>query len=249
MIHAMIFDLDGTLVQTEKLKALSDARAAVNLRPDLTEDTVVEAFKQVVGLSRSEVAEYLMARFELEEAAGAKMKIYQVDTPWQAFIQERLQIYERMLLDPRVVIRHQWPHNMALLKRARESCQKVGLATMSYCAQVQRVLDILDLKETFDFVASRDDVGSGKPDPEIYRLVSRQLGVPPDRCLVIEDSPVGVKSAIAAEMACIAVTTPFTKEAIHRESLLDSRWIVDDPARLISVVDQRLDGGCNGPIR
>ncbi|MGD9331671.1 MAG: hypothetical protein PVJ53_10190 [Desulfobacterales bacterium] len=58
------------------------------------------------------------------------MPINQVDTPRQAFIQERPRIYERMLRDPRVIIRHQGPHSMALLKRARQSGPKGGLAAM-----------------------------------------------------------------------------------------------------------------------
>ena len=59
MIRAMIFDLDGTLVQTEKLKALSYARAAVALRPELKEADVIETFKDVVGSPRHEVAQTL----------------------------------------------------------------------------------------------------------------------------------------------------------------------------------------------
>ena len=55
MIRAFVFDLDGTLVETEELKALSYARAATELRPALREDEVVEAFKDLVGLSRQEV--------------------------------------------------------------------------------------------------------------------------------------------------------------------------------------------------
>jgi hypothetical protein len=59
----MIIDLDGTLVQTEKLKALSYVKAAVELSPgDIREDQVVEAFKNVVGLSRGEVAQSLVDR-------------------------------------------------------------------------------------------------------------------------------------------------------------------------------------------
>jgi len=236
----MIFDLDGTLVQTERLKAISYAQAAVELRPDaVTEAAVVSAFRDVVGLSRNEVATTLVERFDLAEAAGARRAEFGVNTPWQAYIQLRLRHYESLLADPDVLRRNQWPHAVNLLRAARLAKCRVGLATMSYCAQVQRVLDVLNLHDQFDFVASRDDVEHGKPDPEIYRLVARQLGAPPAECLVIEDSPSGVKAALAAGMHVIAVSTPFTREGLHRGQLLDPRWIVDDPATLPSVV-QRL---------
>lgn len=240
MIRAMIFDLDGTLVQTEKLKALSYARAAKALRPELNEVDVIEAFKDVVGLSRHEVAQKLLARFGLETVARTHMDAYSVETPWQAYIQMRLKIYNDLLANPEVIVRNQWPHNVELLKRAAETCAKVGLATMSFCSQVQRVLSILKLDDVFDFVASRADVENGKPDPEIYLLVADQLGVPPSECLVIEDSPTGVKAALAAGMACIAVSTPFTRQALHATGILDDRWIVDDPDTLLTVVDRTM---------
>ncbi len=109
---------------------------------------------------------------------------------------------------------------------------------MSRCKQAQRVLEALDLADAFDFVATRDDVERGKPDPEIYQLVARELDVPPAECLVIEDSPSGVKAALAAGMWCVAVTTPFTRQRIHAKGLLDERWIVDDPDTLPDVVQQ-----------
>ncbi len=237
MIRAMIFDLDGTLVQTERLKAISYARAAIELCPrDITEAEVIEAFKEVVGLSRREVALGLMERFGLEEVARRRMAEFGVRTPWQAFVQIRLSIYEQMLADPKVLRNNQWPHNMALLQEARQTRCKVGLATMSYCPQVQRVLEILNLREAFDFVASRDDVEHGKPDPEIYLLVAHELEVSPAECLVIEDSPSGVKAALTAGMTCIAVTTPFTREAIHAQKLLPETYIVDDPDQLPDAV-------------
>ena len=75
MIRAMIFDLDGTLVQTERLKAISYAQAAVELRPDtVTEAAVMATFREVVGLSRNEVAQTLVERFDLGiEEASARM--------------------------------------------------------------------------------------------------------------------------------------------------------------------------------
>lgn len=242
MICAMIFDLDGTLVKTEKLKALSYARAVVELCPQsVEEDEVVEAFKDVVGLSRREVAMALVDRFGIEEQAAARMSEFGVSAPWQAFVQVRLGYYEDMLADPEVLRDNQWPHSMDLLRTARANNCKTGLATMSHCQQVQRVLKILDLTEAFDFIASRDDVEQAKPDPEIYDLVSTELDVLPRDCLVIEDSPSGVKAALAAGMWCIAVTTPFTQEALHREQLLAERWIVDNPARLAEVVQELFD--------
>ena len=238
----MIFDLDGTLVQTEKLKAISYARAAVELCPqDVSEDEVLEAFKEVVGLPRSEVAQRLVDRFQLQDKAAERMSEYGVDTPWQAFIQARLRHYEQMLADPQVIVTHQWPHNMAVLEMARVNQYSTGLATMSRCRQAMHVLQILKLQQAFDFIASRDDVENGKPDPEIYRLVARELEIPAAECLVLEDSPSGIEAATAAGMWCIAVTTPFTHDGVHKQALLPPEWIVDDPGQVLVMVERMLE--------
>ncbi len=237
MVLAVIFDLDGTLVETEELKALSYARAAVELRPhDLSEVEVIEAFKEVVGFSRREVALALIQRFALEESAQARMAEFSVDSPWQAYVQIRLRFYEDMLNDPGLLRRYQYPHNLALLRKAREGGCLTALATMSYCAQVRRVLDVLGLSKSFDFIASRDDVEHGKPDPEIYLLVAQELGISPEDCLVIEDSPTGVKAGLAAGMNVVAVGTHFTRSLLHESMLLPAGHIVDDPATLPQVV-------------
>ena len=241
MIKAILFDLDGTLAQTESLKAISYARAAVELRPDdLTEAKVIEAFKDVVGLSRREVSVALMKRFGLEESSRARMAEFGVKSPWQAFAQLRLRIYEAMLADAEILLAHQCPYNTALLRWARRTRYRTGLATMSYCAQANRVLEILGLQNEFDFVATREDVENGKPDPEIYLLVARELAVPAVECLVIEDSPSGVKAALGAGMCCIVVTTDLTRKPVHASTLLDKRWIVDDAASLHDVVQQMI---------
>lgn len=241
MIRAMIFDLDGTLVQTERLKAYSYARAALALRPDyVTEAAVLEFFKEVVGLPRNEVASAMLTRFDLTDAASRYMTEFGVGTPWQAFIQLRLREYDAMLADPDLLRQNQWPHNVQLLLMAHATGCKVGLATMSHCAQVEHVLRVLEMREYFDFVATRDDVALGKPDPEIYLLVARELGVTPAECLVIEDSPTGVKAAQAAGMAVIAVTTPFTREAFADGKVLNRRWVVDDPTQLTDAVNHAM---------
>ncbi len=233
MIQAWIFDLDGTLVQTERLKARSYARAVAELCPrEVSEEQVIEAFKQVVGKSRKEVAEYLVSRFDLGDAIAGLSNEFGGQKTWQIFIQLRLRHYEEIIKDPEVLRRNQWPHNVDLLNEVHAGGCKTALVTMSTCAQANRVLDVLGLHDRFDFVATRDDVERGKPDPEIYLLALDALGVAGDEALAIEDSPSGVAAGLAAGLHVIAVATPFTIEALHRGKLLPDEWIVDDPASL-----------------
>lgn len=239
-ISAVIFDLDGTLIETEELKALSYARAATELGPGLREDDVVEAFRDLVGLPREEVATSLMERFGLEEAARARTEEFGVDEPWRAYVEIRLQDYEEMLKDTDLLLRQRYPHNIALLQELRDD-YPTGLSTMSRRYQVERMLSVLDLEDAFDVVATRDDVERGKPDPEIDLLVAHRLGVPPEECLVIEDSPAGVEAALAARMPVVAVPTELTKPKFRDSEVLDPRWVVDDPEELPDVVRRRIE--------
>ena len=237
MIRATIFDLDGTLVQTERLKSLSYAQAALELCPhDIAAVDVIEAFKEVVGRSRQEVATHLVERFDLESIAGTRMAEFGVTTPWQAFVQVRLRYYNEMIDDPSVIRGNRWPHTIALLEAAREAECKTALATMSHCEQMRRVVDALDLTDAFDFTASRDDVENGKPDPEIYLLVADAIAVAPNECIVMEDSANGIRAGLAAGMHVVAVATPFTRESVREASLLPPERIVDDPNDLVGVV-------------
>lgn len=236
MIRAVIFDLDGTLVETEELKALSYARAARELRPDLDESEVVEGFKDLVGLSRREVAAGLARRFGLEGAARARMAEFGVKAPWQAYVQIRLRVYEGLLADPDLVEAHRYPHNVVLLHEVRRLGYPTGLATMSHCEQARRVLGILGLADEFDVIATHDDVDQPKPDPEIDLLVARELGIAPRECLVVEDSPAGVAAGLAAGMEVVAVTTELTRQRFREGDLLDRCRVVYDPRELPIVV-------------
>ena len=239
MIKAVIFDLDGTLVQTEKLKALSYARAAVELCPDdLSEDEVTEAFKDVVGLSRREVATELMERFGLEEQAKERMEVFGVRKPWQGYVQVRLDIYEKMLADPETISNNRWEDALQLLDVVNARSCKTGLATMSHNEQAYQVLEILELTDAFDFIATRDDVDESKPNPEIYHLVMNELGERPETTLVIEDSPAGVEAALNAGADVVAVSTPFTRKRLHELERLPKNRLVDDRERLLEVVQE-----------
>ncbi len=243
-VRAMIFDLDGTLVQTERLKAWSYATAVqrLSLTP-VADEQVLEVYKGVVGRSREEVSAALVAAFGLAPATQPRLAEWQAQYPWQVLARMRLEAYAALLADTELLRANQWPHNVALLRLARQTHCRTALASMSYCEQVMRVLQAVELTNEFDLILSREDVDQPKPDPEIYRLAARLLGEAPQACLVIEDSPAGVQAALAAGMRVVAVSTPLTRERLHAQQQLAPEWIVDDPANLLAVVAHAMRAG------
>jgi beta-phosphoglucomutase len=236
-LRAVCFDLDGTLIETEALKALSYAGAAVELRPDaLRESDIIGAYNDLVGLPREQVVAELMRRFSLAEPARARMAELGAASPEEAFATLRLRRYEAMLADHALVKRQAYPHALALLHRVRRDGYATGLATMSHAAQALVVLDILGVRGELDAVVTRDEVERPKPDPEIYNVLVERLHVPAAQCLVIEDSLPGVRSALAAGMMCVAATTVMTQEQVHAAGVLPPERIVDDPERLEPVI-------------
>lgn len=233
MIKAIIFDLDGTLVQTEVLKAESYAKASVELDPSLSEEEVIEGFRDFVGLSRKEVAKGLLGKFNLTEAAFARMKEFDVAKPWQAFIDIRLGTYFKMISDPKILKEHLCPYNLALLKWAREQGYKTGLGTMSQRREAYRVLEVLEIRSEFDVVSTVQDVERGKPDPEIYNLLAEELRISHNEGVAVEDSANGIKSALAAKISCIAVPSDFTVKGVHEIPENALLRIVDDKEELL----------------
>lgn len=233
MIRAVIFDLDGTLIETEQLKAQSYARAALQLKPGtLSEAEAISAFEDFVGGSREEVSKGMLARFALEESARARMAEFGASEPWQVYTRLRLQIFEEIVSDETVLRKAAWKHNVDLLHRVKAAHCKVGLATMSYCPQVERSLHALGLENAFDFIATREDVENPKPDPEIYLLVAKALGSSPAECMVVEDSVAGVRAGLAAGSLVLAMATPLTRRKLYESGLLEAHHIVDSPEAL-----------------
>ena len=241
MIKAMMFDMDGVLVQNEKLKALSVAMAVQRLRGLPEPDPAgIEAYRDMVGASREVVSRHIVDKLGLESDLRPLLAEYGTSETWEVLGNMRRAIYDEMVADPQVVRDNQWPHTVALLRVAKENNCRTGLATLSARTEAIHFVRSLDLEGSLDVVLAREDVQNAKPDPEIYLLAAQKLEVQPQDCLVIEDSPNGVRAGVAAGMNVVAFGTPFTIANLHSANVVEHQWIVHDPEKLVEVVNERI---------
>ena len=242
MISAIMFDLDGTLVQSERLKALSYAMAAQRLRGLSEPDPrAIEAYREIVGAARDVASRHILDSLKLEPDVRPLMSRYGVTEPWEVLTAMRTEIYDDMVADPQVIRDNQWPHTIGLLRIASEHGCPTALATMSYRQEALHVLRSLDIEQSLNVVLTREDVEQPKPAPDIYLLAAQKLKVQPQDCLVLEDSPNGVRAAVAAGMNVIAIATPFTVSGLHTSQVLEHAWVLHEADKLLDMVKDRID--------
>ena len=239
MIRAIVFDLDGTLVQSEKLKAQAYAIAVQRLRGLSAPDpAAIEAYRAIVGASREVATQFVIDELGLEPDLRPLLQQYGKQEPGDVLTEIRTTIYNNIVADPQVLRDNQWPHTVSLLHLAKEAGCLTGLATMSHRSEVLHVLSALSLEQSLDVVLSREDVEQPKPDPEIYLLASQRLNVEPADCLVVEDSPNGVRAAVAAGMNVIAFATPFTAKGLHESKVVEHGRILHESADLLDMAQR-----------
>lgn len=242
MIRAVIFDLDGTLVQSEKLKAQAYAIAVQRLRGLAAPDPrAIEAYRGIVGASRDVATRSIVEALGLENELRPLMAKYKASEPGDVLTSLRTEIYAAMVADPQVIRDNRWPHTIGVLAAAREARCKTALATMSYRSEALHVLRSLNLESSFDAILTRESVEKPKPDPAIYLLAARLLEVPPSECLVLEDSVNGIRAAVAAGTNVIGVATPFSSAGVHESASIGHEWILHEPERLPDLVKARIE--------
>ncbi|MEM1055317.1 MAG: HAD family phosphatase [Bacteroidota bacterium] len=236
----LAFDLDGTLVQSEALKAQSYGWAANQLRPDLPAAKVAHAYGALVGNSRETITRTLLGQFDLADAARTRDPDQE---PWRTYVGVRLARYREMLEDADLLRRNTHEEAVRLARYARRLADHVALVTTSERWAADLILNALGLQGRFDTVVTANDVPKVKPDPAGYRLALARLAADPSRSVALEDSPSGIRGALAAGVEVLAVPTVYTREpiaAMVRGGEIHARAVVE-PGRLAEAVRARLE--------
>jgi mannitol-1-/sugar-/sorbitol-6-/2-deoxyglucose-6-phosphatase len=182
---ACVFDMDGVLIDTEPVWRQVEldvfARVGVNLTDEQLRDTW--------GMRIEEVVDHW----------------YQ-ERPWNGI---RPHAVQREIVREMVeYVRNDgvpMPGALQAIDIARAAGLRIAIASSSSRELIDAVIDRLGIVDLVDAVCTADDEVRGKPDPAVYLSAARALDVLPSCCVAIEDSPVGVTSAVAAGMRCIGV--------------------------------------------
>ena len=183
MIEAVVFDLDGVILDTEEL--WNEVREGLaRERNGRWSDT---AQADMMGMSSTEWSRYMHDVVGLEE-------------PPEEINRE---VVRRML--------ERYAARLPLIDDAVEAVRRLadewplGLASSSNRELIDRALDVSGLAACFRATVSSEEVARGKPAPDVYLEAARRLEVPPGACAAVEDSASGLRSAHAAEMRVVAI--------------------------------------------
>lgn len=189
--EAVIFDMDGVLIDSEPLWKIAMEEVFSALGSKLTKSD----FQKTVGLRIDEVIHFwnvtenwgIIDESSVEENIISKMEELIIQNPF-----------------PLVGV-------IETLQFLKKKQMKIGLATSSSKRLIDAVLTSLNIGDYFDFTWSAENETHGKPHPAVYLSVAKALNVNPTKCLVIEDSYNGVISGLAARMkvVCIPEKTHF----------------------------------------
>ena len=189
-VRAVIFDLDGVLVDSEPNYLESEQRLLADYGIQFT----ARMKRPYIGMSTREMLDDVASRFAIPERTDvllARKNAYY------------LEIAARSTKT--------YPQTRRLLTLLHEHGYPLAVASGSSPDVIEVVLSAARLNGYFDVLLSADSVARGKPAPDLFLATASRLNVEPQGCLVIEDSSYGVQAAIAAGMRCIAI--PYVLDA------------------------------------
>ncbi len=205
-IDAVIFDLDGTLIDSMWMWKQIDVEYLSKFNLELPDNLQTE----IEGMSFSETAVYFKNRFQLTDTLD------EIKAAWNEMAYNKYR-YEVPFKDGA----------LDFLKYLKKHRIKTGIATSNSKDLVNAVVANYGLADLFDSIHTSCEVKKGKPAPDIYHLVAKDLEVEPGRCLVFEDVVNGIKAGKNASMKVCAVYDDFSKDDDSEKRVLADYYIRD----------------------
>lgn len=203
---AVIFDLDGTLVDSMWMWKAIDieylGKFDISLPPTLQKD--------IEGMSFSETAVYFKETFQIEDS------LEKIKADWNCMAYEK------------------YTKEVSLKKGAKEFLEycktndiKLGIATSNSRELVDATLEALNIRDYFECVMTSCEAAKGKPAPDIYLAVADKIQVKPEKCLVFEDIEMGILAGKNAGMEVCAVEDDFSMDQMELKKELADYYIKD----------------------
>lgn len=209
--NAVIFDLDGTLVDSMWMWRKIDIEYLGRFNLAVPEGLQ----NNIEGFSFSETAHYFKERFQIPDS------IEKIKEDWN---QMALEKYEN-----EVFLK---PGALEFLKYCKENNIRLGIATSNSRELVDAVIKALQLEDYFDCIMTACEVQKGKPAPDIYLAVADRLNVLPEECLVFEDIVPGIMAGKNAGMRVCAVEDVYS-EYQREEKKQTADYYIDDYFELL----------------
>ncbi|SOR32351.1 putative haloacid dehalogenase-like hydrolase [Methylorubrum extorquens] len=191
MLSAVIFDVDGVLLDSPHEQAWREALAE---------------FADPTGFTTAFYQAHVAGKPRLEGARAALERLGDADAHAAAFAERKQAVIDRLIAEDRFVA---FPDAIRLAVALRDAGLRIVLASSSKNADavLARVIlpDGRTLRSLFDADVSGRDVPRGKPDPALFQLAAKAVNVPPAECLVVEDAPAGIRAAQAGGMASLGI--------------------------------------------
>ena len=216
-IKAVLFDMDGLMVDTESLATEAFIHSAKKQGYDMTkEETLL-----VLGFTTKSIYEFWENYFKNSDVSGKQL------------VDDHYKYIENVLFTtgPKKM-----PYIEELLKYLKESNYKVAVASSSNMDHIINNMEKTGLKKYIDEFASGAEVENGKPAPDVFLLAAERLGVEPEECLVLEDSKAGVIAGSSAGAKVIMVPDMFKPDEECKER---TYRIVGNLGEVISILEEK----------
>ena len=190
-IKAVLFDMDGLMVDTESLSTEAFINSAKVQGYNMTKEETLK----VLGFTKANIYQFWIDYFQGTNVDGKKL------------VDDHYEYIENVLY---TVGPEKMPFVEELLKYLKENNYKIAVASSSDTADIKNNLEKTKLEKYIDEIASGAEVENGKPAPDVFLLAAERLGVDPKDCLILEDSKAGIKAGKASGAMVFMVPDMYT---------------------------------------